>query len=462
MKQRILAFLRKPDLFEVWTALFLALYLLFPGFRGYADISGAKTKLFYLLVGLLGLLALAFFVRDLRDRKYRPLTAAQIAALAFLGFSVLSAALSPIKTGNPWYSSASREGAVTLALYVFLFLAVSRRGRTTERLYGVLFWSLLPFCLLCLVQLLGKNPLWLYPQGMNYGDGWGVRYKGAYVGTIGNVDLVSAFLALVIPVLILHALGKRPGKALPDLLLAALCLAVLFWIRVLCGPVGLLLGGAVCLIVLCPDRTRRWVALSLAAAALTALAVLWFFDLPVGLLHELHELLHGRWEDSFGTGRFYIWRQILSRIPERLWLGVGPDLTRCAGLTPFYRLSETGALLDTAAITDAHCYPLQVLFCQGLPALLSWLCLVGVNLTHWIRARRDPAVSALGAGLVCFLCAMLFCISSIIVMPFCWLTMGLLEARYAQLYPLSLRARDRQTQEAPGEDKIAESAGIQK
>ena len=148
---------------------------------------------------------------------------------------------------------------------------------------------------------------------------------------------------------------------------------------------------------------------------------------------------YGHFEDSYGTGRIYIWRQMLERVPDRLFVGVGPDMARFSGLSPFVRYDELGNIaLDargnqiTATITDAHCFPLQILYCQGLPALLSWLGVVGMTLYHWVKRRADRAVAILGGGLICFLCAMLFCLSSVIIMPFFWLTMAWLEAKANQ------------------------------
>ena len=108
-------------------------------------------------------------------------------------------------------------------------------------------------------------------------------------------------------------------------------------------------------------------------------------------------------------------------------------MARFSGLSPFIRYDETGAEAARAAITDAHCYPLHILYCQGLPALLSWLGVVGITLFHWVRYRKDRAIAILGGGLTCFLCAMLFCISSVIVMPFFWLTLALIEAKAQKL-----------------------------
>lgn len=439
------------DWMELWTGFFIAFYLLFFGFEGYSGISGAKTWAFYALAGLLLVPGVGYLIRDLRKKTLRSLTPAQLAALAFWVFTLFSAAFSP-SGSKAWFNGKAHEAALTVSLYVLLFLIVSRWGLPTERLFKVLFWALAPFCLLCFFQALGKNPLGLYPETLNFYDGFGVRYKGAYAGTIGNVDIVSAFLALAAPMLLLHTRGQKPKEAWPCWVLAAACVAVMLWIKVLCGLVGLILGAAVCVLVFCPTGKRRWVLLACAVLAMMALGFLWFVELPeetalggklddiIKFLGELRQLLHGQVSDTFGSGRFYIWGQMLERIPDRLWLGVGPDMARFSELTPFFRYDALGNLVRdesgkviSATITDAHCYPLHILYCQGLPALLSWLGVVGMTLYHWVRHRADRAVAILGGGLVCFLCAMLFCISSVIVMPFFWLTLALIEAQAQKL-----------------------------
>ena len=433
---------QKPSLLDVWMELllgcFIVVYLLsihLPGAgesAGYSGISEMKTILFYVLAGILLVYGLIRFgVEALeakrRNRRLRGLTASQLAALAFLLFTLLSAACSPYPE-QAWYSKSAHEAALTVSLYVLLFLIVSRWGKPTVRLWRVFLCAMGLFCLLCAVQALGGNPFTLYPKGMTYYDGYDVRYKGAYAGTIGNVDLVSAFFALGIPLILLPALGRKLRQGWPCWLLTLCCVGLLIWLRVLCGIVGLAAGAAISVLVLCPSGKRRWVLLAYGLLGAAALFVLWRFDFSLKSLHELHELLHGRADDTFGTGRFYIWRQMLERIPDRLWLGVGPDAARFSKLSPFVRYDEAGTVVARATITDAHCYPLHILYCQGLPALLSWLTAVGLSLTHWVRRRAERSIAALGSGLACFLCAMLFCFSSVIIMPFFWLTMGLLEA----------------------------------
>ena len=421
------------DWIELWTGVLISFYLLFMGFNGYIQFATVKTITFYVLTGLLVLLGAAMLIRDLqKNRKLTP-SPAQIAALAYLGFTVLSALCSEMGS-KAWYNGDSHEAAVTVICYVLVFLILSRWGLPTERLFQVFFWSVAVFCAICILQILGANPLKLYPTGYSFYEGFSSKEKGL-AGTVGNFDVVSAYLSLAVPLLLLHTRGQKPKQAWPCWLLAVCCLFIMFRVGVLGGLVGLVLGGVLCLAVLCPDGKRKWVLIGLGGLALAGLVVLWLFDLP-GFFHELHELLHGRFDDKFGSGRIYIWRQILERIPKRLWTGVGPDMTRFSGLEPFYRRDELGNLVlnangnpITAPITDAHCHPLQILYCQGLPAFLSWLGIVGIAFVHWIRLRKDRAVAILGGALACFLCAMLFCISSVIIMPFFWAAIALLEGQ---------------------------------
>ena len=62
--------------------------------------------------------------------------------------------------------------------------------------------------LLVLVQLTGRNPLWLYPAGLNYFDG-DVAYSGFYAGAAGNIDFTAFLLALCAAA---HESAKKGGK----------------------------------------------------------------------------------------------------------------------------------------------------------------------------------------------------------------------------------------------------------
>ena len=158
---------------------------------------------------------------------------------------------------------------------------------------------------------------------------------------------------------------------------------------------------------------------------------------PIPLFREIHSILHGEISDSFGSGRVEIWRKMLARLDRRqLLFGCGPDTVRLTALEPFRTYDETGKLLRQAAITDAHCWPLQMLYCQGVFALLSFAATVVLALRPWFRSKgRTAAVEILGAALLCFLFAMLFCFTSVIIMPLFWTLLGLLTAAGARREP---------------------------
>lgn len=437
---------------QIWSLFFLPCFLLLCGEEGFTTISAFKTVLFYGLCAILGVLAaincVTLLIRCNRRGSSRglvPETArmslAHWAALAYLVFTLLSAAFSPY--GNQaWYSSRLHEAALTQALYVLVFLTVSAWAKPDKALSWVFHLALAVLCGISLLQLLGANPFGLYPGFQNYYD-----YSEAhrFLGTIGNPDLVSALLCLCVPICVVSAITGRGIGRLPGVLLGLLSLGIMLWIRVLCGLVGLAVGGLVCAFVLIPakPRTKRLCFGVLVLLAAGALFYLYSHPTSIQPLQELHAMLHGRFEDSFGTGRVFIWRQMLERIPGQLWLGSGPDTVALTNLQPFVTYVPGVAEPRVAGLTDAHCLPLHILYCQGLPALLAWLVMVGAVLIPWLRTRHTAAEAALGAGMVCFLAAMLFCFSSIIIMPFFWFGLGMLHGSQRAGWPRPAKQNSR-------------------
>ena len=57
---------------------------------------------------------------------------------------------------------------------------------------------MIAFDIISLLQAAGMNPFGLYPDGLSWADR-NVKYSGEFIGTIGNADLVSAFLCVAIP-----------------------------------------------------------------------------------------------------------------------------------------------------------------------------------------------------------------------------------------------------------------------
>jgi len=418
--------------------LLLTVFLFYFDASGYQHIMEAKFRMLCLLSGGY-LAAMAVVALDqLQIGALRPPTPVQLWRRAdwpqrlivlYLALTWLSALCSP-----HWPATvlgvSRREGALTITLYCLCFLLVSVFGRADRRLLAVLGASVTVFCLLCLVQLAGFNPLWLYPSGYSYADAY-IAYSGAFLGTLGNVDLAAAFLSLAVPILV-YSLVRLSGKRRFLLLVPlALSLVVLALMSVLAGLLGAGLG---CLAALpaagARDPKRRGIlALGLLALLAAGLVLVWAVDLGGELLHQLHRLLHGELDPAFGTGRIHIWGEVLGKVPEHLLLGAGPDTMAWGGLEPFTRYApQTGQTL-VGEIDVAHNEYLNVLYHQGIFALAAWLGALVLLAVRWVRrAPADDRTAILGAGVCGYCVQAFFGFSMCVTAPFFWLALGLLAA----------------------------------
>ena len=313
------------------------------------------------------------------------------------------------------FGSGRHEGTLTIAIYGLTFIFVSRHYRPHLLHAAVFGASVIAFDIVSLLQVAGMNPFGLYPDGLSWADR-NVKYSGEFIGTIGNADLVSAFLCVAIPltavvgghlvfgslvegsravpVSILDEVGeiekninkKRVNKKLSIstgiicLTAAALSLVLLAVIKV---TAGLLAMAFVCLIaapvaayIFLDSQKRKMIAAYLAALVLAGCAAGAFIyaetNLP-GTAGELHEIMHGNIDDSFGTSRIYIYRNILERVPSHLFLGTGPDTIGHMDIEPFQRYDAERGVMVTARIDTAHNEFLNVLACQGIAALCAYV-----------------------------------------------------------------------------------------
>ena len=367
--------------------------------------------------------------------------------LLWLLFCLVSALFSPWRR-TAFLGGSRREGFLQLALYGLSFLLLSlRRPRRRRLLLGFAAGVLLTE-LVSLLQLGGLNVLGLYPPGMGWADA-NLRYPGAYLGTLGNAGQTGAVLtassALFFLLLLWGEEEKRWFLLLPLFLggwvlgeaeltaplfaLGLLMLMALFrcavlgelsaWVcasallavsllhRFLSPPAGLLLSalslGAWLLLRLGPGKRRvrpLSVCLGVLLPLLLLLFVLTYEDWYTPLL-EARRLLRGEITSEMGSGRVYIWRQVLTAAKERLFLGAGPDTLSLRGLPPYSYVSEAGREV-TLSIDAAHSELLQTLVCCGLPAAL---CHLGLFLCAALRffteskGRRACAGAALAYAL---------------------------------------------------------------
>lgn len=423
----------------LYVYLLLTLYLFFCGTEGYQGITQGKFSMFcalcggyILLMALLGVECALIGKGKLSSPAalLRRASWSQRFILVYLMLTWASALASPYWPET--VAGVSRyEGALTITIYVLCFLLVSVFGRATARTLAVLWVSALAFGGLCLLQLAGLNPFSLYPEGYGYGDAY-IAYPGAYLGTVGNVGLVAALLCVAIPILWVGVVRLEGRARLALLLPLAVLLIVLVRMWVLAGLVGVFGGGLLMAPVVLPltPKRRRVLAGVLLAGGIACVGLIYLVDLPLSLLHEVHQLLHGHWDETFGSGRLYIWENVLRRVPQRLWLGTGPDTMLYAEIKPFTRYDERLGRMIVSQIDMAHNEYLNILFHQGVLALAAYVAALGSAAWRWVkRSPGDPVCAMLGGGILCCCVQGFFGFSMCITAPFFWLTLGLLENR---------------------------------
>lgn len=423
----------------VYIYLMLTVFLFFCGSKGYLGITDAKFSVFCILCGgyiaVMALVAMeSLIVGTVKFRSPLAMLKAsgwtQRLVIIYLLLTWISAFLS--RYFPETVLGVSRmEGALTVTVYGVCFLLVSVFGKVSEGHLWVLGIAVLLFSSVCLLQIAGFNPFSLFPEGVGYADKY-VAYSGEYLGTTGNADLTAAFFCLVIPVMWV-SLWRLNGKRRFFLLIPlAASLVTLLCMDVMAGLVGVFAGGLLMVPVVAPISKRRkkilWCAI--IAVGFLAVAVLFLVDFGSGFLHQLHEVLHGRIDRSFGSGRIQIWSEVLQRIPEHILFGSGPDTMIRAGLQGFSKVNGDLGTVVVAKIDVAHSEYLNILFHQGIFALVAYVGALALLARKWIRSSADDAVTAaLGAGACGYCIQALSGISMFIVAPLFWLVLGLLESR---------------------------------
>ena len=163
------------------------------------------------------------------------------------------------------------------------------------------------------------------------------------------------------------------------------------------------------------------ISFGLTAAAFT---LIWFFPGDGGTLSELHRLLHGDVDLTFGSSRLLIWRSLLPLIAERPLLGGGCGTLYLRDVPPFYW--QRGGETTYFAVTSAHNEYLGVLVDQGALALLAFLALLALALWRAYRHAESDRCAVAGAALLCYAVTAFFSVACCITGVYLWLLLAML------------------------------------
>ena len=209
---------------DIYIYIMLFLFPLFTGLHGYAEVTLSKY-IFFVSITVLWLVVL--FISAIKDKiklGVRKLTIAGIFLLLYLCFCGISAILSSFNSAV-LLGEGRFDGLVTTFLSVSIFFGISLFARPKKAYIYAAALAVSLNCIFALLQLLGYNPLFLFPGDYNFYDA-GVEFSSTFLGTIGNADLFSAYLCLMLPLVSVYYIiaEKRVLALLPSVLLCAFCL----------------------------------------------------------------------------------------------------------------------------------------------------------------------------------------------------------------------------------------------
>ncbi len=462
----------------------LGVFPLWLGWEGYGNLTMQKYAFFAAVTALwlVGLVVLTGW-EALRPAHRH---AGRWCVLALMAGLCLSALCSPYRA-EAIIGPSRYDGLFTWLLYGGIFLGVSAYGRLRQSYAWVLALSGTVNGVIAVIQLLGCNCLWLFPNARTFYDS-GVYYTGEFLGLIGNTDLLAAFFCLVIPVCFGMFLVFGGGRGTAFLLPGGLCLFVLLKSGVSGGLAGLLLcalsapmlitdrerlsrgllllalmatitGISMSLrfsatgarFVLCKPTAVLLLTAGLFAAAgqffrksnlvfrklprilaflevlclASALALVYLCPPEEGTLYEISRVLHGELLPSFGSSRVEIWQNVWELVRERPLLGGGPGTLELRTDLEFSRfVEESGRMLRTH-VDNAHNEYLNLLVNGGFVSLLPYLGLMSATLWRFWKHRDSRITCVLALPLLAWWGQALFGLGLCIVVPLLWCVLGL-------------------------------------
>ena len=421
--------------FDIYLGLLFSVYILFCA--PYTGIVNLKHTLFLVICGGFALLicvsiAELLLLRQINLKELLCLFAKQktliCLIIAYLFFTLLSAILSPYEY-NSWIGFSRYEGVLTQIIYMAILLLSSIFGRVKKWHVYLFGMTTLFFSLLCLVQIMGYNPFGLYPGGYNYHDAY-IAYSGEYIGTIGNSDLVSGFLSMIVIMFFTLVLMKPNKNWYVFLIPLIFDVVVLFLIGVAAG----ILSTVVTAFFLFPyvkwlkkSKNLKYILFIEGAIVLLSIVFVYCYDFGgKGTLYEFHEILHGRISQSFGSHRIMIWENVIREMPKHLWFGTGPDSMGLWELKGFTKYVEDLGYYIEQGIDIAHNEYLNVAAQQGVFSFISYISLIGFAIFTFFRKSEKKIKILFLAPIIAYLIQAFFGFSMCIVSPFFWTFLGIL------------------------------------
>lgn len=134
------------------------------------------------------------------------------------------------------------------------------------------------------------------------------------------------------------------------------------------------------------------------------------------------DIAQGNIKDTYGSNRIYIWKNTLKAVPENILNGVGID-------NFYYAFGKKPLTMKGWFFDKAHNEYLQILICEGIFSLISYLLFFGwITIKGIINNYKNKEIFLI-LPVIGYLIQAFFNISVIEVAPFFYISLGLLLQR---------------------------------
>lgn len=148
---------------------------------------------------------------------------------------------------------------------------------------------------------------------------------------------------------------------------------------------------------------------------------LYFINFNSGFLYEIHELLHGNFDDNFGTYRVFLWKRAFLLLKDNWLIGSGPDTFAVRFMDKY---TEDVMALGELSINDtaANVY-ITMLINIGILGVSTYLLFVILQVKDGLKRKNEYSLILLIA-VVCYLVQDFFNLWVVIVTPVFWTLMA--------------------------------------
>jgi len=179
--------------------LFLILFLpLYVNRTGYAKILESKWNMYiFVSVAYIVISVGCIIYNCIKDKNYikklKP-NKTNLIILVFLLINILATIFSPyLKQYNLLIGVGRGEGLLLTSVYIIMYLLINRIEVLDKKLISYFSVGSILISLVCILQYFGFNPFNLYRNGIG-------THNVSFMGTIGNIDFLSAIYTIYLPI----------------------------------------------------------------------------------------------------------------------------------------------------------------------------------------------------------------------------------------------------------------------